>query len=356
MAGLTFPVLLVFVQLGLSDSMLRTATSIYDGFDFHLVLVSPQYVCVWKAGRIPRVRLLEALSVPQVRAVAPLYVGYRPWRNPATGTRRDIFVIGTDVRRAPFSHAEVADRAQALHRLDAVLIDRLTRPEYGPRAVGMTGEMGGQRVQIVGEYTLGAGFAADGTVIVNDDTFARLFPLHPLSEPSAGLLRLDPGSDPDAVVRELRRRLPPDVRVWSRHTLAEHERAYWSSSTSIGLIFGAGVAVAFAVLTVMMYQLLSTDITKRLREYATMKAIGFAHAVLLRVVLQQALILSGLAFAMGFALSLVVYHILIAATNLPIVMTATRALLVFGVTLGLAMTAALLASRRLRAADPADLF
>ncbi len=336
--------------------MLRTATSIYDGFDFHIALVSPQYVCVWKAGRIPRVRLLEALSVPQVQAVGPLYVGFRPWRNAATGTRRDIFVIGTDVRQAPFSHADVAGRAQALHRLDAVLIDRLTRPEYGPRAVGMAGEIGGRRVQIVGEYTLGAGFTADGTVIVNDDTFARLFPLQPLSEPTVGLVQLRPGSDPDVVARELTRRLPPDVRVWSRQALAERERAYWSNSTSIGLIFGAGVAVAFVVLTVMMYQLLSTDITKRLREYATMKAIGFSYGVLFRVVLHQGLILAGLASVLGFALSLLVYHMLVTATNLPIVMTATRVLVVFAVTIGLAMTAAVLASRRLRAADPADLF
>ena len=81
MAGLAFPVLLVFVQLGLSDSVVKNATLIYGVLDFDLVLVSPNYVSIWKSGRVPRTRLLQALGVPGVRGVAPLYVGFQPWRN-----------------------------------------------------------------------------------------------------------------------------------------------------------------------------------------------------------------------------------------------------------------------------------
>jgi putative ABC transport system permease protein len=348
--------MLVFVQLGLSEAVLKNATVIYDALNFDVVLVSPNYVSIWKAGRLPRTRLHQALAVPGVEEASPLYLNFLPWRNTATGGRRDIFMIGCDPRRQFFRLPEVRLLARELQRSDTVLVDRLTRPEFGPRMIGGAGEVAGRRVELIGEYTLGAGFYADATLIGSDETFVRLLRRHPVEEVNLGLVRLRAGADPEAVARELGRRLPDDVRAWSRRTLETHERDYWNRVSAVGVIFGVGTVVGFAVLTVIAYQLVSTDITKRLREYATMKAIGHTHGALVRVVLQHALILTGLAVTVGFLLTLPVYALLVRATYLPVSMTIGRGVGVVVLAVALAIASSLLAIRRLRSADPADLF
>lgn len=264
--GVAFPVFLVFVQLGLHDSVLKSATLMYDALRFDVVLVSTEYVAISKTGRFPRGRLYQALATPGVQDVTPLYIGYHLWRNIETRAQRDLMVIGCDPRRCPFRLAEVAEGLPALQKLDSVLIDRLTRPEYGPRDIGLVTEIGRRRVEIVGQYTLGTGFVADGAVLASDRTFSRLFTSQPIDEVSIGLVRLTPGADADTAAQALRTTLPGDVRVFTRRALQAYEQQYWAKSTDVGIIFGSGVVVGFVVQIIMLYQRLATDITQRTPE------------------------------------------------------------------------------------------
>jgi putative ABC transport system permease protein len=216
-------------------------------------------------------------------------------------------------------------------------------------------DVGGHRVEIAGEFTMGAGFAADGVVITSDSTWARLL-RSSVDQVSIGLLRLRAGGDAERVAQELNARLPRDVRAWPRRALEASERDYWATTAAIGIIFGAGVIVGFAVLIVIVYQIVSSDVTRRTREYATMKALGYHHRALVRVGVEQALILVGAAFVAGLALALLVYTALAGATNLPIQMTLPRVVGVLVAAVGLSAAASLVALRRVRAADPADLF
>ena len=354
--GLAFPILLVFVQLGLHDAVLRTGEILYDVLEFDAALVSPHYLSVRKPDRVRRPHLVQALGISGVRDVTPLYIASLGWRNAETGARRDLLVVGYDPRRPPFRLAEVAMLTRGLERPDTVLFDRRARPEYGPRTPGTVGEAGGRRLTVAGEYTLGAGLLADGIVLTSDETFARLFPGRSIDDMTLGLVRLDPRGDPEGVLRALRARLPSDVRVLSRPALEEAERGYWGTNTSVGIIFGAGAAVEFAVLAAVMYQLLSTDITSRLREYATLKALGYADRTLAWMVVQQAFALIGAALAVGLVLATIVCAIIVATVHLPVAMTPGRGLGVAAIALALGVAIALTVLRRLRAADPADLF
>ncbi|MGB6045532.1 MAG: DevC protein, partial [Pirellulales bacterium] len=58
-AGVTFAVVLIFMQLGFLGATRRTATLIYDGLDFDIVLRSPSYVHLTDARTLPRERLLQ---------------------------------------------------------------------------------------------------------------------------------------------------------------------------------------------------------------------------------------------------------------------------------------------------------
>ena len=250
---------------------------------------------------------------------------------------------------------ELDQLRHALIQQDTVLIDRLSRPEVGPRYVGLVTQVGPRNLEVVGQFTIGPGFEA-GLAIVSDQTFSRLYPGYSLHNVNLGLVKVRPGADPETVAAELRQALPADVRVMTRSQLAARENRYWVVSTSTGIIFGSGVIVALLFGLVITYQVLSLEVAHRQAEYATLKALGFSNTFLSFIVLQQALLFAVLSFIPGYAISQGIYYVGRVATRLPIHMTLERAVVVFLLTLLMCSLSGLRALRHLRRADPVDLF
>jgi putative ABC transport system permease protein len=107
---------------------------------------------------------------------------------------------------------------------------------------------------------------------------------------------------------------------------------------------------------VIVYQILYSDVSDHLSEYATLKAIGFKDRYLLLVVFQEALILAAIGFIPGIAIALGFYATMKQATLLPIVMTPGRAIFIFILTGVMCSISAAIAVRKLQSADPADIF
>ncbi len=133
------------------------------------------------------------------------------------------------------------------------------------------------------------------------------------------------------------------------------ERTYWGKTTPIGFIFGVGVIVSFLVGSIIVYQILYSDISAHLSEYAMLKAIGYTNNYLLGVLAQEALFLAVLGYIPGFILALAFYQLAVDATMLPIFMTPERSISVFVLTLIMCFVSGAIAMRRLRSVDPADL-
>jgi putative ABC transport system permease protein len=150
--------------------------------------------------------------------------------------------------------------------------------------------------------------------------------------------------------------IPGDVRILTRDEFVQHEVEYWSNSTPIGYVFGLGVAMGLAVGVIVVYQILFSDVQDHLKEYATLKAMGYSNLFLSRVVLNEAIMLAVIGFVPGILLSLLVYTQATEATNLPVEMTVERAVLVMVLTVAMCAGSGLLALRKLRSADPAEVF
>ena len=101
---------------------------------------------------------------------------------------------------------------------------------------------------------------------------------------------------------------------------------------------------------------LFADVSDHLPEYATLKAIGYSNRYLSGVVIQQAIILAALGYIPGFFLSIWLYRMAGEATQLPLYMTTGRAIVVLFATIGMCSVSALMALRKVRAADPAKVF
>jgi putative ABC transport system permease protein len=204
---------------------------------------------------------------------------------------------------------------------------------------------------------LGTSFGADGNLITSDVNFFRIFPDRNKGLIELGVIKLKPGTDVKVVIQEIRNKLSEsDIKIYSKEELIQHEQTYWRTRTAIGFIFTLGTVMGFIVGTVIVYQILYTDVADHLPEYATLKAMGYTDYYLLGVVFQEAVILGFIGFFPGFSLSMLVYLKTAAATGLPIKMTLDRAINVLILTVIMCAVSGAVAVGKLRAADPADIF
>lgn len=365
LAGVTFAVVLILMQLGFYGSVEQTATTIYKQLEFDILLTSPQYLHISKPSTLPRARLEQAASVRGVASVSPLYLGFNLWLNKASSNRpqaqrRGIFVMAQNLNDTVFRLPEVRAQRSLLRVPGHVLMDTRSRQEFQPWYPGWTTEVGRKQIEVVGAFTLGSGFGADGAIITSLESFLKLFPARTRDQVSLGLVRLDPqsGANPSEVAERIRALFPArrDVRVLTRAEIEEQERHHWVNKTSVGFIFSLGAVVGFLVGTAIVYQVLASDIANHLAEYATLKAMGYGPGYLAKVVLQQALILAFAGYLPGLLIAQGMYWLTSEGAHIPMQMTWQIRGLVLALSLAMCSMSGLFSLRKVFGADPADLF
>lgn len=355
-AGIFIAILMIFLQLGFYASVPRAGMLVYNQLAFDIMLTSSDYVFQEQSYDFPRQRLDQALSIPDVANVSPMYQGEAQWLNTTDRLRRDVFVMGFRLEDDSVSVPDIRRQRSLLQRNDTVLVDSMTLPMYGPQVRGHVVEIADRAVEIAGTYLLGTGFLGLGAVVTSDLNFVRIFPRRSLDNVNLGLVTLKDGSDPGLAAARLRALLPPDTRVFTRAELDAYEETFWRKRTSTGLVFGFGVVVSVVVGMVILYQTLATQIIRHLPQYATFKAIGYTDGFLQRVVLSLALITAGVAFVPALATAVMAYDKLRTLARLPIEMTPARVAVVLVIALTMSGATALLAVSKVRRVDPADLF
>ena len=362
LAGICFAGILMFMQLGFRDGLFDASVTVHRLFDADLVLMSPRSMSSISMSGFPRRRLVQSMAHPDVQGITPVNWNFLLWRNPQTLTTRQILALGFEPGDSLFTDPELAAKAKALTSSGRVLFDQRSRNEFGPIAKwfyeGRTveTELAGKRVRVAGLVSLGPSFGADGNLLTSRETFLELLPSNPPGSIEIGLLRLRPGADPDAVVRSLTASLPNDVKVFTKQAFIEFEKNYWRSSTSIGFIFSLGAAMGFVVGCVIVYQILYTDVSDHLPEYATLMAMGYRLKTLLGVVAREGIFLAVMGYVPAYAAGQALYALVRSSTKLPVAMDLPRAVLVFSLILAMCMGSAVLAMRRLVDADPAEIF
>lgn len=359
--GVLFACVLVFMQLGFRDSLITSAGSAPLKMRSDLFLLHKQSEALWRTVTFNRSELMRTLAHPQVVAVYPLYMGLGQFKNPETQTKRTLMVYGGDPDAHLIASQRLYEHAADLRLPDHVMFDEASRPEFGPIAKLLADgrnvtEINDRKVTISGMFRMGTSFAADGNVVTSDNNFMRIFPNRRPDQVDVGFIRLKPGSNVLQVQAELTKKLNETVYVFTFDQLVKYEQDYWNNNAPIGLIFGFGVVMGLVVGMVIVYQILFTDITNHLNEYATLKAMGYKHRYLVMVVFASAFFLAVLGFTPGFLISLWLYHMAEQAIYIPFPMPLSKVITVFNSILGMCGFAGLLAIRKLRAANPADLF
>jgi putative ABC transport system permease protein len=362
-AGISFADILMFMQLGFRDALFDSAVKFHTNVSGDIFLVSPESTALIAMKSFPRRRLYQSLALKGVDSVTPIYLGFEIWKNPVQKNTRQIMIVGFNpADKQLFQLPGVAENLNKLQLPDTYLFDRQSREQFGPidklfdSGQRVQTEVGGRKIDVGGLFTLGASFGADGNLMVSDTNFLRLFSRREAGQIDIGVVKLKPGTDVAATIAAMEAYFPKDVKVFSKAQFIDFEKSYWQNGTSIGFIFTLGTVMGFIVGIVIVYQILYTDVADHLSEYATLKAMGYTDFYLLTVVFQEAIILSIVGFFPGMLAAVGLYTMTRNATSLPLLMTIARAATVMLLTMIMCTISGAIAVRKLRAADPADMF
>lgn len=361
-AGIAFAAVMVTFQLGLYQALTEGSVIVHRSLRGDLMMISRQYEFIAINEGFPERRLQQVRALPEVASVASLNVATGKWRNPVDGRFQTIVVFGIRPGEAPFALPDLEASASKLLREGTAFFDRTSRPAYGnittlfENGGAFETELNRQHIRIEGLFTLGTTLAVDANVVTGEKTFRTLFPQIPAEFTHVGLIRLQPGADPQAVRDRLQAFLPPDVRVVLPQEFAEIEMRYWTGKTPIGFVVNAGLIVGLIVGAVIVYQILYTDVTEHLPEYATLKAMGYDDGFFGRLVASQALILTVTGYVPGVIASFGVFRVMTAMSSLNPKATPGTLAIVFILIAGMCAAAGAFATRKLRQARPAEIF
>lgn len=362
-AGIAFADVLMFLQMGFRSALFNGAVQIHNVLDGEIFLVSRRYKSLISLDRFSERRLYQALGYTGVKSVSPIYLSPVQWKNPENKQIWNLYAIGFNPNDKTLKLPGVQANLEQLKRPDTVMFDAGARREFGaiPELFQQQGvfstEVENRRVDVIGLFKLGTSFGINGHLVTSDINFLRLFgERRQKGLIDMGVIKLEPGANADWVLTNLRAKLPDDVLVISKQEFLEKEKGFWNSSTPVGYVFDLGAVIGFIVGAVIVYQILYSDVSDHLPEYATLKAIGFRDRYLLSVVFTEAMILAAMGFIPGLGISLGFYSITRQATLLPMVMTVERAIFVLTLTALMCGISAAIAIRKLQSADPADIF
>lgn len=361
-AGIAFAAVMVTFQLGLYEALTEGSVIVHRRLRGDLMMISRQYEFIAINEGFTERRLEQTRALPEVASVAALDVATGKWRNPVDGRFQTIVVFGIRPGEAPFALPDLEASASQLLREDTAFFDRTSRPAYGhitdlfeSRGPFET-ELNRQHIRVEGLFTLGTTLAVDANLVVGEKTFHNIFPQIPTDFVNVGLIRLRPGADPAAVRDRLLAFLPPDVKVLTPEEFAQIEKDYWTGKTPIGFVVNAGLIVGLIVGAVIVYQILYTDVTEHLPEYATLKAMGYDDRFFARLVAGQSLILTVLGYVPGVLATFGVFHLMRKMSSLNPQATPATLAIVFVLIAGMCGVAGAFATRKLRQARPAEIF
>lgn len=361
LAGVAFANVLVFVQVSLMNSMSLATLKPYDFFQADIMISAQDANSLSEGGNVARQWMFQAMQDPEVTAGMGLMMSNVSW--PRVQKTLALTTFGVDPEQPGFLSPGIADKAALLQIRDSALLDRLSRGLPRDEAAAIrpqsptSFEVAGKTLTINDTFAGGGGFGGDGYMIVSDQTFLDLFPARSSAAPDHILLKIAPGTDPDAAAVRLRKIITDKaLRIRSYAAAKAEDLVYQQTKRPTGIIFGFGVLIGVLVGIVIVYQVLSADVADHLSEYATFKAMGYPRRFFLGVVFEEALILAFLGFIPGAIIGTGILTLMRKATTLPLTMTPGMAATVFLATLVTCAVSGAIATRRLSAADPADLF
>jgi len=345
--------------------MSRTFALLTDMGDPDIWVMDPKVQFIDDVKPLPSTDLYRVRGIEGVAWAAPLYKGQTRARL-SDGTFQNCVLIGLEDATLTGGPPEMLEGSvEDLRRADGVIVDfvgattRLARPNPmpgGPRVpvkVGDELELNDRRAVVVGISRNTQSFQSNPTIYT---TFSRATTFVPRERKllSFILVNATPGEDIQALCDRIER--VSGLAAYTREEFKWKTVNYFMNNTGIPISFGISVALGFvigAVITGFMFFSFTID---NLRYLGTLKAMGTTNAMLMWMVLLQAIFVAVVGWGLGVGVAS--YMGTSAARNSPLafrlpwqlLMTSGAAVLV------ICMASAMISIRKVIRLEPAIVF
>jgi putative ABC transport system permease protein len=286
--GVAFSVVLVNLQGSLLLGLIQKASLLVD-YGQADIWVGHKHMSNVDIGTfIPQRWIQRIRGIDGVERADPYIVMFSQATMP-DGRFENVIVVGSN-SRSLLGNAWTMERgdASAIRDPEGILIDVCDLPRLGDCRVGDQLEVNGRRAKIVGMTKGIVGFTTNPYVFTTLER-ARVYTVGiPSDQCSYFLVKAKQGTDVKDLCGRIRERLP-DVDVYDRDTYSRMSMEFWLTRTGIGISFGLAACLGLLVGLAVVAQTLYSSVTERLREFATLKALGAGNACIGRFLLSQAL-------------------------------------------------------------------
>ena len=346
-------VTIMFTEMGFFFGILDSQTNITGLVNGDLVVMHRTRTHLNKWNSLERIRLQQIQALPGVKEVLPIYKGGISLTNPTTGKTTRIIGFAFPPDSMPLKLGQTETAIRQLKQSHTVLFDRESRAIYGNIKAGQQIELDGIQYSVGGFISMGPNIINDGAVVMSDGNWFRD---RRSNKPVMGIIRLKNKSHINQVKEKIHQLFNRELLVFTPDDLRQRELHFTIKAAPIGIIFGIGMLAGLIIGISICYQVLFTTISDNTRQYATLKAMGFSNFYLLKIILEQALLLSFFGFFIGFIITSQIYDVIGTQTALIMQLTSARSIFILLLTSLMCVLAGLLAMRKVIRMEPAELF
>lgn len=299
----------------------------------------------------------RALAHPEVKAASRLIYSSQYWRNPESGGRDPVKVLGIDLNSGITADFEVDWRrlSALLKGPGRVAVNIRSLKRLGLEDIRQRGlEISGRRAEVM-TFIRGVHLATAFDLIVTDLENAREFSKTPSGHCDFVVVKCIPGADPARVAREIATTLPDHFEVMTTREMKAGTQHYWTSKTGIGSILMFSTALGGLVGFLLVLNTVYVNTLESVPLFAAMKAMGASTAEIVRLLFVQIatlFVMGTLLATLGLAGALYV----LSFTKISVFIPPTLPPIMLGVTAAIAFGACLPSVRIISRIEPGEAF
>jgi len=353
LTGIIFAVVLVAVQTGLFLGFTTTTTNVIDNSraDFWVTSRNVEYI---EAGvPFPDKQLYRALRVPGVAEAQKYIVRFGVLKKP-DGANANCEIIGFDPQR-PFGGPWNVDEGDvaSLALPDTVMVDRFYMQKLGVTHLGQTVEIRNIRARVVG-FTKGIRTFTTAPLVFTSYKNAQKYTGLDSNQTMFLLVKAAPGVEL-ARLRGTLEASMDNVDVLPTREFSRRTNFYWMFGTGAGITVIMAAVLGLIVGIVVVAQTIYAATVDHIREFGTLKAMGATNGYIYRIILKQAVASAIVGYAVAIAIAIgVEYSSRGGGANI-VLPPGVRAAL-FGLTLFMCVSAAMVSINKVTKIDPALVF
>jgi len=353
LTGIIFSVVLVAVQIGLFLGFTTTTSNVIDNSHADLWVTAKGVGYIEVGVPFSEKKLYHVRAIPGVAEAQKYILRFGQWKRP-DGGNTSCEIIGFDPDSdmgGPWSLSEGDVRSLKLP--DTVIVDRLYAQKLGVTRVGQTVEIHDVRARVVG-FTDGVRTFTTSPLVFTSFKNAQRYAGLNNDQTVFLLVKAAPGANVERIREQILTSIP-GVDAWPKARFSSMTTRYWMFGTGAGVTVILAAVLGLLVGVVVVAQTIYAATMDHIREFGTLKAMGASNGYIYRIIMRQATVSAVIGYGVGIVVaSLAAFSSRHGGANILLPIPVRAAL--FGLTLAMCLSAAMVSINKVTKIDPALVF